>query len=101
MQAGRSGDVLSASGRDSHSPAKSASRRTDWIKRPQRRTERCRMRIAIERQEPVDVRPEVLEIVAPRANTAAIGAAENFFSGLTLRAPFCLEIAATHTARWF
>ncbi|HEY8694872.1 MAG TPA: DUF87 domain-containing protein, partial [Chloroflexota bacterium] len=59
------------------------------------------MRIAIERIEPVDCRPEVLEIVAPRTNTAAITAAENFFSGLALGAPFCLEIAATETARWF
>src|SRR5712692_12068744 len=59
------------------------------------------MRIAIERIEPAVIRPEVMEIVAPRTNTAAITAAENFFSGLHLRAPFCLELVATHTARWF
>src|SRR5436309_1257396 len=59
------------------------------------------MRIAIERVEPAIAEPEVVEIVAPRTNTAAITAAENFFSGLHLQAPFCLEMAATEGARWF
>src|SRR5579883_1929977 len=59
------------------------------------------MRIAIERVEPAIVQPEVAEIVAPRTNTVAITAAENFYSGLHLQAPFCLELAATERARWF
>src|SRR5579884_4503840 len=59
------------------------------------------MRIAIERVEPATVQPAVLEIVPPRTKTAAITAAENFFSGLHLQSPFCLEVAATERARWF
>jgi hypothetical protein len=59
------------------------------------------MRIAFEPIAPAAFEPEIVEIVPPRTNTAAILAAENFFAGLHLRAPFCLEMIATEHTRWF
>ena len=44
---------------------------------------------------------ELLEVVAPRTNTAAITAAENLLASASLREPFSMEIAATCEARWF
>jgi len=44
---------------------------------------------------------ELMEIVTPRTNSAVITPAENLFAAISLPEPFGLEIAATHTARWF
>ena len=49
--------------------------------------------------------PELLEVVTPRTNAATITPAENLLAAvsapLAVPAPFALEIAATHDARWF
>src|SRR5919202_4813106 len=44
---------------------------------------------------------ELVEIVTPRTNNAMITPAENLFAAISLPGAFSLEIAATHTARWF
>jgi hypothetical protein len=44
---------------------------------------------------------ELVEIVTPRTNAAMITPAENLFAAISLPEAFSLEIAATHTARWF
>ena len=59
------------------------------------------MRIAIERRQSPEVRPELVEIVTPRTNAAIVTPAENLLAAISLREPFSLEIAATDTARWF
>ena len=59
------------------------------------------MRIAIERRQPAHSQPQLSEVVTPRTNTAAVSAAENFFSSLAAASGASLEMAATHQARWF
>ncbi|MDE3074545.1 MAG: DUF87 domain-containing protein, partial [Chloroflexota bacterium] len=59
------------------------------------------MRIAIERRQPAPSQPQLSEVVTPRTNTAAVSAAENFFSSLAAAVGVSLEMAATHQARWF
>ncbi|HEX2515516.1 MAG TPA: hypothetical protein VH257_12485, partial [Chloroflexota bacterium] len=44
---------------------------------------------------------ELVEVVTPRTNAAAVAPAENFFAAISLSEPFALEIAATRDARWF
>ncbi len=44
---------------------------------------------------------ELVEVVTPRTNAAAIAPAENFFAAISLAEPFALEITATRDARWF
>ena len=44
---------------------------------------------------------ELMEIVTPRTNAAAVSPAENLFAAISLPEPFSLEIAATRDARWF
>ena len=44
---------------------------------------------------------QLVEIVTPRTNAAAVSPAENLFAAISLPEPFSLEIAATHDARWF
>jgi len=46
-------------------------------------------------------RTELVEIVTPRTNAAIITPAENFLAAISLPESFSLEIAATHSARWF
>src|SRR5215210_3211892 len=43
---------------------------------------------------------ELVEIVTPRTNAAAITAAENLLASVSLPAPFSLEIGATAGQRW-
>ncbi|HZU12262.1 MAG TPA: hypothetical protein VFB58_05440 [Chloroflexota bacterium] len=45
--------------------------------------------------------PELIEIITPRTNTAIITPAENLFAAIAYPETFSLEIAATHTGRWF
>jgi hypothetical protein len=52
------------------------------------------------RQAPI-TRPELVEIVTPRANAAVITPAENLFAAISLPEPFSFEIVGTHGARWF
>ena len=44
---------------------------------------------------------ELVEVVSPRTNTAAVTPAENLLAAISLAEPFSLEIAATSRARWF
>ncbi|HET7767791.1 MAG TPA: hypothetical protein VFN74_03385 [Chloroflexota bacterium] len=44
---------------------------------------------------------QLVEIVTPRTNSAAVSPAENLFAAISLPEPFSLEIAATRDARWF
>lgn len=48
-----------------------------------------------------DAGTRLIEIVTPRTNAATITPAENLLAAISLPEPFCLEIAATHDARWF
>jgi hypothetical protein len=57
------------------------------------------MQLARRRGLPPEV--ELVEVVTPRTNAAAIGAAENLFAALALAEPFSLEIAATRNRRRF
>ena len=59
------------------------------------------MRVAIERRQSPEVRPELVEVVTPRTNAAIVTPAENLLAAISMREPFGLEIAATDTARWF
>ena len=63
------------------------------------------MFVKIEKIQPADTAeppPQVVEIITPRTNQAAIAAAENLLAALSPAAePFALEIAATREARWF
>ncbi len=52
-------------------------------------------------KQPAALQWELVEIVTPRTNTATITPAENLIAAISLPEPFSLEIAASHTARWF
>src|SRR6185295_11050444 len=45
--------------------------------------------------------PELVEIVTPRTNAAAILPAENLLAAISLHESFSLEIAGTRQLRWF
>src|SRR5262249_756316 len=62
--------------------------------------EEAAMRIGVERV-PTPPATELVEVVTPRTNLAAIGAAENLLAAISLAEPFGLEIAATGRARRF
>ncbi len=49
----------------------------------------------------VEDRPQLVEIVTPRANTAPLAAMQTCLATVALSKPFSLEIAATSESRWF
>jgi hypothetical protein len=60
------------------------------------------MRVALEFKRPApppDV--DVVEVVTPRTNLAALASAENLFAAIAVAEPFSLEIAADRTSRQF
>jgi hypothetical protein len=61
------------------------------------------MRIAISRRLPATERQtsQLVEIVTPRTNAAALTSAENFFASVTLGEPFSLELASDSHQRQF
>ncbi|HEV7662381.1 MAG TPA: type IV secretory system conjugative DNA transfer family protein, partial [Chloroflexota bacterium] len=60
------------------------------------------MRLGLERRhKPVRQASEVVEVVTPRTNLAALSSAENLLAALALSEPFALEVAANEQRRQF